>query len=118
MFAYSIIEAYMKAKNYTQAKQAAADLGFDASMISNIKRGAKKLPEESAIYMAERCGMDVDEVMLKLRAEQAKSESEKAVWERILKKYKHGMNPTISLTISGLLASLPSLNDFALCILC
>jgi len=105
----------MKAKNYTQAKQAAADLGFDASMISNIKRGAKKLPEESAIYMAERCGLDVDEVMIKLRAEQAKSESERAVWERILKKYKHGINPTMSLLISGLLLSFQWLPDFALC---
>lgn len=116
MFSYELIEAYMKAKNYSQAKQAAMDLGFSDAYVSNLKTGKKKLAEESAIYIAERCGMDVSEVLIKLQAEKAKSESEKAAWLTMLKKYNSGINPMNSVALTGLLALITYKLDFAYCI--
>jgi len=115
MFAIELIQAYMTIKNYSQDKQVAADLGFDRSMISKIRTGVKKLPDDSAIYIANRCGMDVDEVLIKLQAEKAKTEPEKAAWTNMLKKYKHGINPAISLLISGLLLDFDHTFNFAYC---
>ena len=115
MFSYELIEAYMKAKNYSQAKQAALDLGFSNSFITKLKQGEKKIAEESAIYIAERCGMDVNEVLIKLQAEKAKSDIEKAAWTDMLKKYKHGINPMNSVALTGLLALITYKLDFALC---
>lgn len=88
MFAYELIEKYMALKCYSQAKQAAADLGMSPQMATMIKRGERNLPEETAIYIAETCGLDVNEVLLKLQAEKAKSEKERSVWTDMLKKYK------------------------------
>lgn len=115
MFSYELIEAYMKVKNYSQAKQAALDLGFSNSFITKLKQGEKKIAEESAIYIAERCGMDVNEVLIKLQAEKAKSDTEKAAWLAMLKKYNNGMNATMSLVISGLLLHTKPLYNFAYC---
>lgn len=88
MYQYELIEIYMKTKGYSQAKQAAADLGIDASQITRFKTGARKIEEETAIYIAERCGLDVEEVLIKLSEEHAKTDKEKAAWANILKKYK------------------------------
>lgn len=118
MFSYQLIEAYMKAKNYTQAKQAAMDLGYSDAFVSNLKTGKKNISEESAIYIAEKCGMDVSEVLIRLQAEKAKSESEKAAWKDMLKKYKHGINPMNSVALTGLLALITYKLDFALGAIC
>lgn len=115
MFSYELIEAYMKTKNYTQAKQAAIDLGFSNSFVTKLKTGEKKIADESAIYIAERCGMDVHEVLIQLQAEKARTEHEKETWLGMLKKYKHGINPTMSIIISGLLLQFSNVIDFALC---
>lgn len=88
MYQYELIEIYMKTKGYSQAKQAAMDLGIDPSQITRFKKGDRKIEEETAIYIAKRCGLDVSEVLIKLQAEKAKSETEKAAWAEILKKYK------------------------------
>lgn len=69
MFAIELIQTYMRVKNYTLDKQAAVDLGFDRSMISKIRTGAKKLPEKSAIKIAMECNLDL------------------AAWSSILKKW-------------------------------
>lgn len=88
MYQYELIEIYMKTKGYSQAKQASSDLGISGAQITRIKTGERKIDEETAIYIAERCGLDVSEVLIKLQAEKAKSEPEKAAWTEILKKYK------------------------------
>ena len=102
MYQYELIEIYMKTKGYSQAKQAAADLGIDASQIPRFKTGARKIEEETAIYIAERCGLDKEEVMLKLSEEKAKTDGEKAIWANIIKKYKE----TVLESIEGFAMSL------------
>lgn len=88
MYQYELIEIYMKTKGYSQAKQAGVDLGISGAQITRIKTGERKIDEETAIYIADTCGLDVSEVLLKLQAEKAKSEKERTVWSDILKKYK------------------------------
>lgn len=118
MISYELIKAYMNAKNYSQDKQAAMDLALSKQMVSMIKAGDRFLTEETAIYIAERCNLDVSEVLIRLQAEKAKSESEKAAWLTMLKKYNNGINPMNSVALSGLLALITYKLDFALCILC
>lgn len=118
MYSFELIQTYMKAKNYTQAKQAALDLGYSEGFVSKVKDGKKNISEESAIYIAERCGLDVSEVLIKLQAEKAKSESEKAAWLTMLKKYNNGINPMNSVALTGLLALITYKLDFALWLLC
>lgn len=114
MYSFELIQTYMKAKNYTQAKQAALDLGYSEGFVSKVKDGKKNISEESAIYIAERCGLDVNEVLIKLQAEKAKSDTEKSAWLAMLKKYNHGINSINSVTLAGLLALIPHKIDFAL----
>jgi len=115
MFSYELIQTYMRAKNYTQTKQAAIDLGFSDAYLSNVKTGKKKLSEESAIYIAKRCEMDVEETLIKLQIEKAKTEAEKSAWTTLLEKFTHGIKSTNTITFIGLLTLCPSLHDFALC---
>lgn len=91
MFAIELIQTYMRVKNYTLDKQAAVDLGFDRSMISKIRTGAKKLPEKSAIYIATECNLDLAEVLIRLQEEKATDVTEKAAWSSILKKWFCGV---------------------------
>lgn len=101
MFSNELIEIYMQTKGYTQAKQAGSDLALSPQMMTMIKRGERFLPRETAIYIAERCGLDNEEVMLKLSEEKAKTEKEKAVWANILKKYKaHALESIQGLAMS------------------
>lgn len=88
MYGYELIQIYMDTKGYSQAKQASDDLALSNSQISMIKAGDRFLSEETALYIAKRCGLDEEEVILKLSEEKAKTPGEKAVWANILKKYK------------------------------
>lgn len=88
MYQCELIEIYMKTKGYSQAKQVAADLGISEAQITRIKKNERKIDEETAIYIAEACELDVNEVLLKLQAEKAKSEKERSAWTDMLKKYK------------------------------
>ncbi len=87
MYSFELIEIYMKTKGYSQAKQAASDLGLSSALMTRIKNNERNLPEESAIYIAERCGLDVTEVLIKLQEEKAKTTTEKNAWANALKKY-------------------------------
>lgn len=98
MYSFELIQMYMSAKNYTKAKQAALDLGYSEGFISKIKDGKKNISEESAIYIAENCGMNIDEVLIKLQIEKSKNEKERTAWNSMLEKYKHGIIATITIT--------------------
>jgi len=115
MYSFELIQTYMNVKNYTKAKQAAIDLGYSEAFISKVKDGKKNISENTAIYIAERCGMNVDETLIKLQIEKAKTDSEKSAWLTMLEKFKHGIKSTNTITYIGLLALTPSLHDFALC---
>lgn len=104
MYSYELIQQYMNVKNYTKAKQAAIDLGYSDAFLSKIKSGQKNISEESAIYIAQRCGLNVDEVLIKLQIEKSRNETEKSAWSNMLAKFEHGIKLNNSITYVGLLA--------------
>ncbi|MFQ1608136.1 helix-turn-helix domain-containing protein [Aeromonas veronii] len=83
----TLLEAYMRHKNMTQFKEAAAELGFTNQYISEIKLGKSQFTDETAIRMANEIGIDPAEVMISLTAVRAKDPNVKAAWYDALKKY-------------------------------
>ncbi|MGL4515685.1 MAG: helix-turn-helix domain-containing protein, partial [Shewanella sp.] len=49
----TLIQAYMRAKKYSQFQEVAADLGFTSSYISSIKHGKSQLTDSTAKKIAE-----------------------------------------------------------------
>ena len=103
MYSKALIAAYMKAKNYIQYKQVAADLGFTTAYIAEINQGRKEFTEETAVYIAEQSGLDTNEVLIRLAQAKAKSETTKSAWERLLKRYGSSLQAVSVLGI-GLLS--------------
>ncbi len=83
----TLLEAYMRHKNMTQFKEAAAELGFTNQYISEIKLGKSQFTDETAIRIANEMGIDPAEVMISLTAVRAKDPNVKAAWYDALKKY-------------------------------
>lgn len=112
MYAYELIKTYMSCKNYIQDKQAAADLEISAAYVAQIKKGIRKMPEKTAIKIANECHLDMAEVLIKLQAEKAADETEKRAWLDVLKKYSHGITLAITITF-GLPALIHSYNAYS-----
>ncbi|MGL6309880.1 DUF3693 domain-containing protein [Aeromonas veronii] len=83
----TLLAAYMRAKNMTQLKEAAEELGFSNSYIGEVNKGFKQVTDETAIRMAEDAGLDPLEVIISLQAVRAKTPETKAAWYDALKKY-------------------------------
>lgn len=83
----TLLDAYMRAKNLTQYKDAAEALGFSSQYISQIMKGNLQVTDETAIFIAKEIGIDPAEVMISLHAVRAKSDEAKKEWYDILKKY-------------------------------
>ncbi|MFQ2642496.1 DUF3693 domain-containing protein [Aeromonas caviae] len=83
----TLMEAYMRAKNYTKYAEVCQDLGFSSAHIAEIKNGKKQFTDETAIFLAEGAGLDPLEVMISLQAVRAKTPVTKAAWYDALKKY-------------------------------
>lgn len=83
----TLIQAYMRAKNMTQLKEAAEALGFSTSYITELNQGRREFTDETAISIAKEIGLDPAEVMISLHAVRAKSDEAKKEWYEILKKY-------------------------------
>ncbi|WP_107852546.1 hypothetical protein [Oceanimonas marisflavi] len=91
MYSKTLIEAYMKAKKYTQYKQMAADLGFTTAYVASVNRGHKEFTEETATYIAQQAGLDTSEVLLELAKSRAKSDTTRAIWEQLLREYRKAL---------------------------
>jgi len=54
MLSFELIQAYMKAKNYTQAKQAAIDLGYSDAFLADSELSSKmqEIAEASVLKTA------------------------------------------------------------------
>lgn len=83
----TLLEAYMRAKNFTQFKEVAEELGFSNQYISQINRGSIQVTDETAIKMAKEIGIDPAEVIISLTAVRAEAPEVKAAWYDALKKY-------------------------------
>lgn len=83
----TLMEAYMRAKNYTTYAQVSKDLGFTTSYIASINKERTQFADETAIFLAEGAGLDPLEVIISLQAVRAKTPETRAAWYSALKKY-------------------------------
>lgn len=83
----TLLEAYMRAKKFTQLKEAAEELGFSGQYLSQIRKGFVQVTDETAIRMAKEIGLDPTEVIISLTAVRAETPEVKAAWYIALKKY-------------------------------
>ncbi len=83
----TLMDAYMRAKNYTKYSEVCQDLGFSSAHIADINQGRKQFTDETAIFLAKEAGLDPAEVMISLHAVRAKSDEARQEWYDILKKY-------------------------------
>ncbi|HFQ4905682.1 TPA: DUF3693 domain-containing protein [Vibrio vulnificus] len=125
MYTNELLDAYKKAKNYTQDKQVAHDLGLSRQKISAIRNGARYLTESEALFIAEEIGADTEMVLVYLAADKAKTQKAQQAWANIAKKYNGLGLRGISMICIGLglftecaNAGLSELHRCALCILC
>lgn len=101
----TLIQAYMRAKNMTQLKEAAEALGFSTSYITELNQGRREFTDETAIYIAKEIGLDELEVIISLQAVRAKTPETKAAWYDALKKYCSSTGTALALgmmTAAGL----------------
>ncbi|HEH9431141.1 TPA: helix-turn-helix domain-containing protein [Aeromonas sobria] len=96
----TLIQAYMRAKKYTQYQEAAADLGFTSSYISALKKGKSQLTDATAKKIAEEVGLDVQEVLLSLAAVRETNPELKQAWYNILAKYTKGTGAAVALAVA------------------
>lgn len=100
----TLIQAYMRAKKYTQYQEAAADLGFTSSYISALKKGKSQLTDVTAKKIAEEIGLDVQEVLLSLAAVREENPEIKQVWYEILARYSKSTGTAVALAVAMFLS--------------
>ena len=93
----TLIQAYMRAKKYSQLQEVAADLGFTTSYISAVNKGKSQLTDATAKKIAEEIGLDVQEVLLNLAAVRETNPELKRAWYDILAKYTKGTGAAVAL---------------------
>ena len=100
----ALIQAYMRAKKFSQYQQVAAELGFTKSHISSLTTGKVQLTDATAKKIAQDIGLDVQEVLLSLAAVRATDPELKQAWYDILAKYTKGASTALALGVTVLLA--------------
>lgn len=118
MYIEELLDAYKKAKNYTQDKQVAADLNINAARISEMRKGKRYVSDSEAIFLAENAGIDIKEALLGIHADRNENPTIKAVWEDMLKKYKSCGYVIQSLAVWAFAAAAIPALECAQCILC
>ncbi len=118
MYSKTLIAELMSVKNYAQYKQVAAELGFSTAYIARVNTGKEEFTEETALYIAVECGMDTQEVIMKLAEARAKTPQAKSVWSQVLKRYCAGREAASCAGLSAIAALSMAKFNFALCILC
>ncbi|ATY81103.1 transcriptional regulator [Aeromonas veronii] len=106
----TLMEAYMRAKNYTSYAQVCQDLGFSSAYIAGINKGRAQFTDETAKFLAEGAGLDPFEVIISLNAVRAKTPEMRETWYGILKKYcaSTGAALAVACVMMGSLDSEPS----------
>jgi transcriptional regulator with XRE-family HTH domain len=105
----TLIDEYMRVKNYTQYKQMAADIGISTPYLAEINLGRKEFTDKTAIYIAKECGLDPEEVVINLAVIRARDEDEKNVWKNLAKKYSAELRGALGAAL--LVAMNPATNE-------
>ena len=96
----SLIQAYMRAKKFTQFQEVAVELGFTQSHVSRLTKGKAQLTDETAKKIAKEIGLDVKEVLLSLAAVRETDPELKQAWYDILAKYTKGTGTAVALAVA------------------
>ncbi|MDH1840935.1 helix-turn-helix domain-containing protein [Aeromonas caviae] len=100
----ALIQAYMRAKKFSQYQQVAAELGFTKSHISSLTTGKMQLTDATAKKIAQEIGLDVQEVLISLAAVRATDPELKQAWYDILAKYSKGVGTAVALAVAMFLS--------------
>ncbi|MCG7569189.1 DUF3693 domain-containing protein [Pseudoalteromonas sp. CNC9-20] len=86
-YSYSLIEKLKAEKNIEQDKGVLKYVNSLVSAnISEMRKGKRNLTANQCIEIAKILGLDPKEELMKLAAEKARTEEEKAVWKDAIKK--------------------------------
>lgn len=122
MYQNKILDSYKSVQKYVQDKQIAHDLGISTQKISKIRKGERYLTESEALFMAEKIGLETEEVLIYLAADRSKTFEAQQAWQQIAKKFNHQGFHMFSVSFVGLLGGYMTLKDpmieCALYILC
>ncbi|WP_027695288.1 DUF3693 domain-containing protein [Vibrio litoralis] len=122
MYQKQLLEAYKKAKKYTQDKQIAHDLNLNKSRITELKKGQRYLTDNEAVFLAEEAGIEPEVALLACHADRNENEKIKALWEHIAKKFNSVEFAKLSMVCGSFVALLNTvnqgMNECALRILC
>ncbi len=97
-YSYWLIEQYKAKSGINKNREAAETLGLHEGNLSSIKAGKRHLTPEQALYIAEQCGLDIGEVLVKLDMEKAKSPAVREALGSVLKRIA-GAVAAIALTV-------------------
>ncbi|WP_413114141.1 DUF3693 domain-containing protein [Thaumasiovibrio sp. DFM-14] len=115
MYARQLLDAYKKAKNYTQDKQVAEDLGLTKARVCEIRKGTRYVSDEEAIFLAIEAEIDPSEALVGVHRDRAKSAHAKHLWGEIAKKLN---SQTFQVLAVGMLAMPSLISKYTLCMLC
>lgn len=96
----TLIQAYMRAKKYSQFQEVAAELGFTTSYISAVNKGKSQLTDATAKKIAEEIGLDPKEIMLSLAAVRETDPELKQAWYEILARYSKSTGTAVALAVA------------------
>ena len=104
----NLIDEYKKLDGGKSDKIIAQELpSMTIDNVSQVRTGLRHLTPEQAMFIAERCGLDVGEVLVRLDMEKAKSPAVKAEFEKILKRLA-GAFAAVALIVSLAMTPSPS----------
>lgn len=107
-FSSNLIDEYKKLDGGKSDKIIAQEVpSMTIGNVSQVRTGLRNLTPEQAMYIAERCGLDIGEVLVRLDMEKAKSPAVKAEFEKILKRLA-GAFAAVALIVSLAMTPSPS----------
>jgi hypothetical protein len=108
-YSYWLIEKYKQTCGFKTNRDAAESIdGMNEANLSSIKSGKRHLTPEQALFIAEKSGLDIGEVLVKLDMEKAKSPAVREALGSVLKRIA-GAVAAIALIV-GLMTT-PANND-------
>ncbi|CAI3799120.1 hypothetical protein [Rheinheimera sp. MM224] len=103
-YSYSLIETFKAKKGITKNRDV-VDLieGMNEGNLSNIKSGNRHLTPEQGLFIAEQCGLDIGEVLVKLDIERSKNPAVQEALTQFLKRIATAV-AVVSLTLGLMMA--------------
>jgi hypothetical protein len=107
-FSSNLIDEYKKLDGGKSDKIIAQEVpSMTIGNVSQVRTGLRHLTPEQAMFIAERCGLDIGEILVRLDMEKAKSPAVKAEFEKILKRLA-GAFAAVALIVSLAMTPSPS----------